>query len=304
MASLLLVEDENIISMQLEKRLRTLGHDVVGCATTGAESIDMARRFTPDLILMDIVMPGELDGIDAAAIIVRECDIPIIYLTAWADDEFVDRAKLTNPYGYIVKPYHINEVKAAIDVALYKKQSDRNLFESEKHFRAILAQLDEAFITLNNDLTIRYANDSAAALFDGDIVQLVGRPILEFIDESSHGTFADLVSSLAADRNASGDQGKLSGELIARSTGCVHVPVHVVLVGCHDATGPFICVIAHKIARSSGMSCAICSHCKRIRDDNNDWIQLESYLSARLDISFTHSICPTCIKKHYPDLSD
>ena len=303
MANLLLVEDENIISMQLEKRLRTLGHDVVGCATNANESIDMAKRYNPDLILMDIVMPGELDGIDAAEIITRECDIPIIYLTAWADDEFIDRAKLTNPYGYIIKPYHINEVKAVIDVALHKKQTDRHLYESENHFRAILEQLDEAFISLNGDLTVRYLNASAARMLGRDARSLVDRSVFDHIDLGSRDTFNDLAVRIMA-HAVHPEHEKLSGRIVIVNADDIRIPVSIVMVCCCDATGPFICLIAHKFAPSGESTCAICSHCKRIRDDNNEWVQLESYLSARLDISFTHSICPACIKKHYPDLSE
>ncbi len=105
MSKVMLVDDEAVITMQLEKRLPSMGYDVVGTASSGEESILMARDLKPSLILMDIVMPGRLDGIDAAEIISKELDIPIIFLTAFADKGRLERAKLTYPSGFILKPY-------------------------------------------------------------------------------------------------------------------------------------------------------------------------------------------------------
>ena len=122
MHRILVVDDQVVITMQLEERLTGMGYEVVGRASSGEASIDMARHFRPDLVLMDIVMPGRLDGIDASKVIQTELEIPIIFLTAYADDEYVQRAKHVEPYGYIVKPFQEKEIKAAIEVALYKKQ--------------------------------------------------------------------------------------------------------------------------------------------------------------------------------------
>ena len=119
---ILVVEDESIIAMNLEERLMEMGYTVVGRASSGEEAIEKAREFRPDLILMDIVMPGEKDGIDASGEIKSEMDVPIIFLTAYADEKFVERAKRVEPVGYIVKPYEERELRAAIEIALYKKR--------------------------------------------------------------------------------------------------------------------------------------------------------------------------------------
>jgi PAS domain S-box-containing protein len=133
----MLVDDEVIITSQLEKRLSKMGYEVVGRAYSGEEAVDMARRLRPDLILMDIVMPGKLDGIEAADIIGTELDIPVIFLTAYANDEYINRAKSVEPLGYIVKPFRDTELRAVVEVALYKEEMERKLRKSELRYHAL-----------------------------------------------------------------------------------------------------------------------------------------------------------------------
>jgi two-component system, response regulator PdtaR len=124
MSKILVVDDEAIITMQLEERLSVMGYSVAGMAATGEDAVDKARRIRPDLVLMDIVMPGKMNGIEAAKIITKELDIPVVFITAYADDAIIEKAKSARPYGYIVKPFNELEIKAAIEVALFRKASE------------------------------------------------------------------------------------------------------------------------------------------------------------------------------------
>jgi len=117
----MIVDDEAAITTQLEERLTLMGYEITGSASSCQEAVEMARRTRPDIILMDIVMPGRKDGIDAAEIIKAELDIPVIFLTAYADQKFIDKARIVEPFGYIVKPFHEREIKATIEIALHKK---------------------------------------------------------------------------------------------------------------------------------------------------------------------------------------
>ena len=126
MARLLIVDDEAIITMQLEERLTAMGYTVVGMAAGGEDAVEKARKFTPDLILMDIVMPGKVNGIEAARIIRNELDIPVIFVTSYADDKILEEAKHVRPYGYIVKPFDERGLKATIEVALFRKQIEND----------------------------------------------------------------------------------------------------------------------------------------------------------------------------------
>ncbi len=121
MSKILVVDDEAIITMQLERRLSAMGYSVAGMAASGEDAVEKARLFRPDLVLMDIVMPGKMNGIEAAKIITRELDIPVVFITAYADDGIIEQAKSARPYGYIVKPFNELEIKAAIEVALFRK---------------------------------------------------------------------------------------------------------------------------------------------------------------------------------------
>jgi AmiR/NasT family two-component response regulator len=125
MARMLVVDDERIVTRDLEEDLTQMGYEVVGVASSGEEAIVKAKSLRPDLVLMDIVMPGALDGIDAATEIIAELGIPVIFLTAYADEEFLNRAKRATAYGYIVKPAQSQQLRAAIEMALHKDKEDR-----------------------------------------------------------------------------------------------------------------------------------------------------------------------------------
>ncbi len=127
MSKILVVDDEAIITMQLEERLHVMGYTVVGMAASGDDAIEKARRLTPDLILMDIVMPGKVNGVEAARTIVNELDIPVIFITSYADDAIIEKAKQVRPYGYIVKPFNELELKAALEIALFRRASEQEM---------------------------------------------------------------------------------------------------------------------------------------------------------------------------------
>jgi CheY-like chemotaxis protein/DNA-binding PadR family transcriptional regulator len=124
MAKILVVDDEALITMWLEERLSRMGYSVTGMATSGEEAVDKARITRPDLVLMDIVMPGKMNGIEAAKIVAAELDIPVVFITAYADNAIIEKAKSIRSYGYIVKPFNELEVKAAIEVALFRKLTE------------------------------------------------------------------------------------------------------------------------------------------------------------------------------------
>jgi|WetSurMetagenome_2_1015567.scaffolds.fasta_scaffold00010_20 two-component system, response regulator PdtaR len=136
MSKILVVDDEAIITMQLEERLHAMGYTVAGMAASGEDAIEKARRLSPDLILMDIVMPGKLNGIEAAQAIISELDIPVVFVTSYADDAIIEKAKQVRPYGYIVKPFNELEIKAAIEVALFRKAAELEMKKMAEAARA------------------------------------------------------------------------------------------------------------------------------------------------------------------------
>jgi len=121
---ILVVEDEGIIAKNIKNKLKSFGYTVPAIATTGEEAIRMAEITFPDLILMDVMLKGEMNGVEAAQHIQKRFSIPIIYLTAYSDDEILEKAKKTQPYGYIVKPFTSNDLHSNIEMALYKHKID------------------------------------------------------------------------------------------------------------------------------------------------------------------------------------
>jgi CheY-like chemotaxis protein len=122
----LIVEDENIIALNIKKKLKSFGYAVPAIVSTGEEAVKMAEIISPDLILMDIMLKGDMDGVKAAEEIKKRFSIPVIYLTAYSDDKVLDRAKVTEPYGYIVKPFKAIDLRSNIEMALYRHNMQKS----------------------------------------------------------------------------------------------------------------------------------------------------------------------------------
>jgi CheY-like chemotaxis protein len=137
MANIMIVDDEVVVLTQLEECLEVMGHKIVGEATSGEEAVTLAQNSNPDLILMDIKMPGKFDGIEAAEKIKAEKEIPLIFLTAYSENEFIERAKKVGPFGYLIKPFQREEIKAAVEIALYKNEMDKRLLQERTTFREL-----------------------------------------------------------------------------------------------------------------------------------------------------------------------
>ncbi|MEG4504326.1 ATP-binding protein [Microcoleus sp. F6_B4] len=169
--NILIVEDELLIAKNLAPKLEKLGYQIADIVSSGADAIQRARELRPDLILMDIVIKGDIDGIETAAIINQELDIPIIYTTAYADDETLQRAENTGSYGYLLKPFKEREMHATIKIALSKHQEAVIL----KEIMALAAEKSEsrsrfismAYHDLNTPLTAIQL--SAEMLEDSDL---------------------------------------------------------------------------------------------------------------------------------------
>jgi len=137
---ILVVENEQIVAEDIKFRLQRLGYAVSGTALSGEEAVKKAEEAHPDLVLMDIVLEGEMDGTEAASIISSRLDIPVVYLTAYADDKTLERAKTTEPFGYILKPFEDRELYSAIEMALYKHKMENIIKEKEDRLRKNLEE--------------------------------------------------------------------------------------------------------------------------------------------------------------------
>ena len=149
MSKLMVVDDDVCIVMYLKERLEKMGYEVVGTASSGESARNMAEQCRPELILMDIKMPGKLDGIEAAEMIINEMNIPIIFITGYVDDKFVNRAKRIGSYGYLIKPLEEGQVNASIEIALSKKGLEGKLQQARLKLEKIV---DKRTVDLNLSL--------------------------------------------------------------------------------------------------------------------------------------------------------
>jgi two-component system, cell cycle sensor histidine kinase and response regulator CckA len=156
--AILIVEDESLVAIHLEDRLLKLGYDVCGVADSAAEAVALALARSPALVLMDIHLQGERDGIDAAGEIRRIGDVPVIFVTAHADDATLERAGITEPFGYVLKPFDERELKATIEIALYRKRTERRLQKVEKWLTATLGSIGDGVIATDAHGRINFIN--------------------------------------------------------------------------------------------------------------------------------------------------
>jgi two-component system cell cycle sensor histidine kinase/response regulator CckA len=189
-AQILVVEDEVIVAKDIERSLTALGYEVIGRAGTAEDAVQRARAGRPDLILMDIRLPGKLDGVGAAAIIHDELHIPVIFLSAFNDGETVGRAKATQPFGYIVKPFNEGELRCAIELALYKFQADATLRKRERLMTTTLRSIGDGVVTTNARQEITSLNRVAEKLTGWSGEDACGRKLAEImrLEDEDTGT--------------------------------------------------------------------------------------------------------------------
>jgi diguanylate cyclase (GGDEF)-like protein/PAS domain S-box-containing protein len=178
---ILVAEDEALIAMDLALLLRQMGYTPVGHATRGDEAVAMARQQQPDLVLMDIQLPGRMDGIAAAQAIHTELAVPVVFVSAFAADEVLARAKLSQPYGYVLKPFSERELRTVIEMALHKHQNDSQLRQTAQalrsahlHTQAILDNMVNAVISFDERGLIESFNRAACAMFGYGAQEAIG----------------------------------------------------------------------------------------------------------------------------------
>ena len=178
---ILVVEDEGIVAEDIKLSLQRLGFVVPATAASGEEAIRKTEEYHPDLVLMDIILQGEMDGIEAAKKISTHFNIPVVYLTAYAGEGMLERAKITEPIGYILKPYTEKELNATIEMALYQYKSGRR--RRELMYREILESMPDPIIITNTRGLITQVNIQTEKVFGYNRDELIGKPIETLIPE-------------------------------------------------------------------------------------------------------------------------
>jgi PAS domain S-box-containing protein len=305
-ARILVVEDEAIIAEGLRLRLTDLGFEVIGVTATGEDAIRQTTTTTPDLVLMDIRLGGEMDGIAAGRQIRAASDTPIVYLTANSDRPTVERAIGTSPFGYLSKPVRDETLRTTIEVALHKNRLEREYREREQRFVSTLASLGDALLVTDDIGRVTFLNPAASRITGWSNNDAAGKNIAEVLS----------LMDVAGRHIVPTDTALASGQTIEFSTA---------LLTCRDNETTVVAGTAVPV-ESGGIRGVVvslrlttadsdptpthqgrriiptCASCRDIRDASGQWIRPETFFEREFPVQFSHGICLTCARRLYPDI--
>ena len=209
---ILIVEDEGLIARDIEDMVRNAGYEVCAVVGTGEDAVEKAETTHPDLILMDIILRGEMDGVEAAEKIREGFNIPVIYLTAHTDENTLQRAKLTEPLGYTLKPVEQKELMTVIEMALYKHQMEIKLRERQSWLSTILQSIGEGAIPPDRFGNITFMNSVAEKLTGWNQPESISKPltsVLHLVDEDTGKLVRVAIPELLADSSPNPIKGNI-----------------------------------------------------------------------------------------------
>jgi len=178
---ILIVEDDDIVALAIRNQLTEFGYSVCDSIHYGEDAIKKVDELQPDLILMDIKLKGEIDGIRAAQKIKENYDLPIVFLTAYSDEATVNRVKNTNPDGYLIKPYTKRELRSTIDIALYKYETQKKIRSNEKRLSTTLKCIGDAVVSTDVKGNITFMNSVAERLSGWTLEEVYNKKLSDYI---------------------------------------------------------------------------------------------------------------------------
>jgi PAS domain S-box-containing protein len=322
-ANILVVEDEPIVAKDIQLSLQRLGYGVPAMAASGEDAIRKTRESHPDLILMDIVLKGKMDGVETVKQIRQHYDVPVIYLTAYADDHTLERAKKTAPAGYMLKPYQPNELRTTIELALHRARHDRHLNEDLRKLAAMVRCMGDAVVTTDREACVTYLNPAAEALTGWTTQEATGGDLNMLIEVGSDGA-SESGESLALRAMAELRAITFKNMVLTNKQGMTR------LIGgtgtpVLDETGTLVgsVLVFHAITdtaprshrddrvqeterdmertlRRAGGIINLCAWCKRVPDSFGGWYDLAAFITDRSGIQFNGGLCPDCMARCFP----
>lgn len=177
----LIVEDEAIVARDIQMCLEDMGYEITGIAASGDRALAILENTPTDLVLMDINLKGSIDGVSTAELVRDKYDLPVVYLTAYADGPTFERAKLTDPFGYILKPFEERLLQISIEVAFHKYKSERRIKAREKWIESVLNCINSAVIATDSHGTITYINPRAEQILETSRDESLAQPVATFL---------------------------------------------------------------------------------------------------------------------------
>ena len=318
MTKILIVEDERMIAEDIKYTLEQYNYNVTGIFNKGEDAVERVSEMEPDLILMDIMLEGEINGIETGRLILKNHNIPIIFLTAYADSKTIDSAMSISPHGYVLKPFEAEVLYAAIEIALVKHGSQVKMNKSNAQFESMFLGNPEPCIYLDNDFHVIDINPRFIELFGFSLDEIKNKEIDTLIIPEEYKNEAAKLNNETQSGYVYFDTIRMNkmGDLLPVSISAAPIIIN------GESKGSFVIYKDIRLRRKAeqereklisklqnaldevktleGMI-PICSHCKKIRDDNGFWGNVEQYISKRSNADFSHGICPDCLKEYYPD---
>lgn len=322
-ASILIVEDEPVVAKDIQLSLQRLGYRVPATATSGEEAIRKAVDIHPDLILMDIVLKGKMDGVETALQIQRTQDVPVIYLTAYADNHTLERAKVTSPAGYMLKPYQANELRTTIELALHRSQHDRHMRERLQWIATTVRCIGDGIVTADRGGRVTYMNPAAEDVTGWSqeeaagmsVAALLGIQAVETGQQSEHPVQQAMIQVCVVTID--------DATLFTRQGGRRTIRGSVAPVVDDGGTVLGAVLVFHEVATSGqGLQVSnrrsearwsmderlrcpqgiinLCSWCKRVPDQSGEWYDLATFIAERSAIQFNGGLCPECMDHCFP----
>lgn len=322
--TVMIVEDEVIVGMDLKNKVEKLGYLVDSeIIRYGEKVLEAAKNVKPDLILMDIRLKGEMDGTQAASLVQEELGLPVIFLTAYSDQATLSRAKAAEPYAYLKKPVRGDDLRISLELSLYRAEMQKRVKDSELRMRTIADYTYDWETWISPDGTYIYCSPSCERITGYTADRIMMNP--------------DFFLSMVHPDERYRVEKELEAHLSSKSDDCFS-EFRVILPDgkerwiehyCRpvfDASGGYIgrrasnrdisarkfleLELENKVAelkealdniKTLKGLIPICARCKKIRDDKGYWNMLESYIQARSEATFSHSMCPVCMDECYGD---
>ncbi len=197
---ILVVEDEAIVADDIRKCLEDMGYDA-SVASSGDMAINKVEENKPDLVMMDVKLEGKMDGIEAASIIKSRFDTPILYLTAYSDEKILERVKITEPFGYLIKPFRERELQINIEIALYRHMMRKKLKESREWFHMTLKSISDAVIATDTTGCVLFMNPPAQSMTGWTLDEARGKPLKEIFNIISEKMGDKRFQTMLIDKN-------------------------------------------------------------------------------------------------------
>lgn len=314
---ILVVEDESIVAAHIAESLKHSGYRVTDKVSYGEQAVESVMQNRPDLVLMDIVLNGKMDGIEAGEVIYSNFDIPIIFLTAHADKKTLARAKKVQPFGYLVKPFKENDLHSGIQMALEKHRQEKDLKERERWLSSSLQNLGEPVIATDKDAKVTFFNQAAETLtglterqvLSTHLTDLWGQnespfesnPFVAVLKSGKSRFFCDWTLKIKEKLARANIRVTLVLDAIGGISGTVGV--------FRETTESSQSTLEEKveggasdnleISEKAGRNMSLCPWCKKILNgENNQWESAEAYMKNHGgDVEFSHCMCQFCAKR-------